>query len=455
MSQGMRDFIRGPIFWILIFVIVIVAAGAGLIILNLMEEEPDGYVTPPLVDTTPVPGDVTVTDGDQTGLTISLSEGRELPDSIVPVAVATGEPLTQEEIDAILARLPSLDLEPGDVLDFRLPEDSLPPPRTGETIEEIFPILDGGAPVQVITGPLEVLRYAPEGEIPIAPFVNVTFNQPMVPLTTIEDLAAMDVPVIIEPELPGTWRWLGTKTLTFQYDSELIDRLPMATEYTVTIPAGIESATGSTLEETVEFTFNTPPPTLISYYPSYDPQPLDPIIFVAFDQRVDPQAVLETIRVTADGREVDIKLATEEEIEEDKTVSRLSEGAGESRWLAFRAWEDLPAASHISIRIGPGTPSAEGPLVTQSAQNFSFETYAPLRIEDHGCSWRHDDCRPLEPLFIRFNNPIDHLVYDDSMLRIEPELAGASVSIFGDTLVISGATVGQSSGSGSHPPNRS
>jgi hypothetical protein len=55
------------------------------------------------------------------------------------------------------------------------------------------------------------LRYAPEGEIPIAPFINVTFNQPMVPLATVEDLAQEDVPVIVVPDLPGTWRWVGTR----------------------------------------------------------------------------------------------------------------------------------------------------------------------------------------------------------------------------------------------------
>ena len=39
--------------------------------------------------------------------------------------------------------------------------------------------------------------------------------------------------------------------MTFEYDSELIDRLPKATEYRVTIPAGTKSATGGTLAETV------------------------------------------------------------------------------------------------------------------------------------------------------------------------------------------------------------
>jgi uncharacterized protein YfaS (alpha-2-macroglobulin family) len=444
MSQGIRDFLRRPAFWILVIVAVALAAVAvGLIVSRLMGDDSDGYVIPPLVEPTAGPGDSSVSDDEQPGLTIELSEGQEQPEIVEPLPIATGEPLTNEEIEAILARLPALDIEPGDVLDFRLPEDSLPPPLTGETIDEVFPVLDGGAPEQVVTGPLEVLRYAPEGEIPIAPFVNVTFNQPMVPLTTLEDLTAEDVPVIIEPDLPGTWRWLGTKTITFQYDSDLIDRLPMATEYTVTVPAGTESASGSLLAEAVEFSFNTPPPSLVSYYPSYDPQPLDPIIFVAFDQRVDPDAVLETIQVTADGQEVSIKLASQEEIDGDEMVSRRVERAQEGRWLAFRPREDLPTASDVTVRIGPGTPSAEGPLLTQSTQSFSFETYAPLRIEDHGCSWRRDDCQPLTPLFIRFNNPIDHLAYDDSMLRIEPELAGASVSIFGDTLVISGATVGQ------------
>jgi len=443
MGQGMRDFLKRPDFWILIVVVVLAVGSGVLIVRSLTADEPEGYVSPPLVATTAAPGDEPTVDGEQPGLTIELSEGQEKPDSVVLLPVSTGEPLTDDEIDAILARLTALEVEPEDVMDFRLPEESLPPPLTGETIDEIFPARDGGAPVQVITGPLEVLRYAPVGEIPIAPFVNVTFNQPMVPLTTLEDLAAGDVPVVIEPDLPGTWRWLGTKTITFQYDSELIDRMPMATEYTVVVPAGTQSATGSTLEDEVLFTFNTPPPTLVSHYPSYDPQPLDPIMFVLFNQRIDPEAVLETIQMTADGEDVSIKLATDDEIEADKVVSGMVERAGESRWLAFRALEELPADSDISIRIGPGTPSAEGPLVTQSTQSFGFQTYAPLRIEDHGCSWWGDECRPLEPLFIRFNNPIDHLAYEESMLRIVPELAGASVSVFGDTLVISGATAGQ------------
>jgi uncharacterized protein YfaS (alpha-2-macroglobulin family) len=119
------------------------------------------------------------------------------------------------------------------------------------------------------------------------------------------------------------------------------------------------------------------------------------------------------------------------------------DNVGQGRWLAFLPQEPLPADTPISVSVRPGTPSAEGPLVTQEEQNFNFYTYAPLRIDHHGCSWSEDKCRPLSPFFIRFNNPLDMDNYQDSMLRIVPELPGATVNIFGDTINIRGASKGQ------------
>ena len=113
------------------------------------------------------------------GLTINLSDGGAQPEEVVPLPVAHGEPLSLEEINNILLRLPPLQVDPDDRQAFRLPEEVLPPPRTGETISEIFPLPPEATPPEVAEGPLEVLRYSPEGDVPIAPFVNVTFNQPM------------------------------------------------------------------------------------------------------------------------------------------------------------------------------------------------------------------------------------------------------------------------------------
>ena len=377
-------------------------------------------------------------------MTVRLSEGQAQPYTAQTLGETVGEPMTEEEIEAIFARLPTLPASEEDQTDFKLAGDPIPPPRTGETIEQTFPAEESATPPETEeTGPLEVLRYSPEGEIPLAPFLSVTFNQPMVPLGTLEDLAALDVPVQIEPALEGTWRWLGTKTLTFEYDSELIDRLPKATVYRATVPAGTKSVTGGVLAEAVEWTFSTPSPVAVTMHPSYSPQSREPLFFVAFDQRIEAEAVLETIQVTAGGQAAQVVMASDEEIKKNSQVSQMVKYAQEGRWLAFRAVESLPADTSIVVTIGPGTPSAEGPLVTQQAQSYSFSTYAPLRIDWHGCSWSESPCQPLTPFSIRFNNPIDPNVYQENMLVVEPEIPGVVVNIYGNTVEIQGATQGQ------------
>ena len=102
-------------------------------------------------------------------------------------------------------------------MELNLPKDTLPAPRPGKTIKESFPPPPAPALApEVATGPLEVLRYAPEGDVPLAPNLSVTFNQPMVALTGIGDLAKQDVPVKLSPQPDGQWRWVGTKTLVFE-----------------------------------------------------------------------------------------------------------------------------------------------------------------------------------------------------------------------------------------------
>jgi len=199
----------------------------------------------------------------------------------------------------------------------------------------------------------------------------------------------------IRVPLPNGLSKDASMTLTFEYDSELIDRLPKATEYKVTVPAGTKSETEGLLAESVSWTFRTPPPKIVTTYPDNSPQPLAPIFFIAFDQRIDPAAVLRTISVKAGSQDIGIALAHQTEIDKDERVSQLIKDAPEGRWLAFRAAQSLPPETSVSVSIGPGTPSAEGPLTTTGAQSFNFSTYAPLRIEEHRCYGYNDRCPPL------------------------------------------------------------
>ena len=117
--------------------------------------------------------------------------------------------------------------------------------------------------------------------------------------------------------------------------------------------------------------------------------------------------------------------------------------ASEGRWLAFRAVEPLPADTRSPVTVGPGTPSAEGPLVTTEAQSFSFRTYAPLRIDDHGCSWSAATLPPLTPFYIRFNNP--HRRQQATariMLPSSRNCPARRSTCIGNTLQIQGASKG-------------
>jgi uncharacterized protein YfaS (alpha-2-macroglobulin family) len=429
----------------LIGIFVVVCLGGLALLLNRFA--PGLFRVPGPEATIPVQGgtssqtdDTSSAQGGQTKMNILLSEGQSQPEQVERPPLATGDPLSEEEIARILARLPGLEPGSAQQVEFKLPTELLPPPRPGETVRDAFPPLETNIPPVTggEAGPLEVLRYAPQGEIPIAPFISITFNQPMVPLGTLADLALRDVPVVIEPSLPGTWRWLGTKTLTFEYDSDLVDRLPKATEYRVTVPAGIKSMSGNTLAQAVTWTFTTPPPKVTATYPYDTPTPLDPLFLIAFDQRIDPTAMLSFITVEAGGREVAVRLASEEEAAQEN-ILRHPEG----RWLAFKAAQPLPADTRVTVTVRAGAPSAEGPLVTREAQSYSFSTYAPLRIEEYGCAWYGDKCPPLTPFYIAFNNPIDPQTFSEGMLRVEPQIPGASVSLHGNTLNIHGQTSGQ------------
>lgn len=414
---------------------------------NLPQSNPpagnNGQQIPVDVGLTATPGDESTMDdnGDQP---MTLGEGQSQPQGAQILPTAAAEPLTDAEIDAILSRLPTLPPDESNTADFKLAQGLLPPPRSGETVQQPFPPVSTPESINLpVAGPLEVLRYSPEGEIPVAPFISITFNQPMVPLTTLKDLSKEEIPAQIEPDLPGIWRWVGTKTLTFNYDSALIDRLPKSTAYQVTVPAGTRSQTGGVLNQAVTWTFTTPTIKLTDRYPEGISQPRNPLIYLAFDQRIDPAAVLKTITVTADSKSVPTRLSNETDWKRNSVVNQLVKQSLEGRWMVVQAVDELPQDANILVNIGPDSPSAEGPLKTAETQSFSFHTYAPLKVMEHGCSWGGKECRPVTPFFIRFNNPLDASVFQEGMLKITPELPGISANIIGDTITIQGETKGR------------
>jgi uncharacterized protein YfaS (alpha-2-macroglobulin family) len=380
---------------------------------------------------------------EETGLRFRLSEAPEQPEARPVSKVAATTPLSDAETESILKRLPPIKTDPADETTFALRDKSLPPPRTGVTLLQPFPAANALArPEQKTGGKLEVVRYSPEGEVPIAPNLSITFSEPMVAVTSQEE-AAQNVPVKLSPEPPGKWHWIGTRTLLFEPDA----RFPMATQYSVTVPAGTKSANGATLGQTKSWIFTTPAPTVKNFYPAkLTVQRRDVLMFAEFDQRIDPNVVLKHLSIEAGNHSVRLRLATPEEIEKDKEVRELVKKAQADRWLAFRATaangkvaNALPAAATVSVSLIAGTPSAEGPRTTQKTETFAFTTFSPLRLVKSGCGYDYQQsCGPETNWQVEFNNPIDSVQLKESQVRVEPPLDDLKLSANGNALSIDG-----------------
>jgi len=375
--------------------------------------------------------------GPDQGLDFTLREGRPASETRERLPVPPAAALGEREVKALLARLPALVQDTEDLKEFALRPASQPPPKTGATVLATFPTRSPmGTPSVVKPGALTVLRHSPDGEVPVAADLSVTFSQPMVALTSRTALKAAEVPVKLTPATPGEWQWVGTRTLVFRPTG----RFPMATEYRVDVPAGTPAASGAKLSQGTAFNFATPAPKLLSSSPS-GTTTRTPKIFLAFDQRVDPASVLPAIRLQTRGGELaPLRLVTLAEARKDKDLNGLIESAEDGRWLVVQPTRALPPDSDIDVVLAAGLPSAEGPRKTTTPQTFRFHTYGALKLQAAECGWGQPDCQPGVPFRFTFTNPIDAKRFKKAWVRVEPAIPGLTIAAYGNEVHVQGAT---------------
>ena len=463
---------RFPLALLLLIALVASACSGG------GSADPDSQTTPILNERAPV-GQVSTDSLDSlpfeevlsssTGLQVRLSDGAPAPqvDTGSDTAVVVGQTLTETEVDEILGRVGAVsDLRTeaaAEQVDVNRPAETLLPPTVETRTDLTFPP-DANSPLvpdSSADGPLEVLRVQPEGDVDIAPFISITFNEPMIPLSTLNQLDQLDVPVQITPSretlaergFVTRWRWLGTRTVRLEAvpsggidevgrgGNDSLDRLPGSTEFTITVPAGTESVNGATLQTAQDFSFTTRSPEPVWVAGLNDRMGLTPVLAVEFDQRVQPEAAIEAIEFES-GEVTSVRLATDEEV-----ADALSDPTSDLRWIEatpdrviyITPTESLDANTAVRLRVGPGVPSLEGPLVGTTRLTETGRTFPPLQFEGDGCN---GGCVPLQPLVTRFTNQIDVDVFDPTWVTISPELPGARVEVSGNAVVVRGATSG-------------
>jgi uncharacterized protein YfaS (alpha-2-macroglobulin family) len=350
------------------------------------------------------------------GLRFKLSPANELGPTSAPQANAT--PLSEAEMQPLFKALPALKSDKDDRKPLALRPASQPPPKLAGSLKQPFPAPAAPErPPVVPEGPLQIVSCSPQGSVEMAPQLQITFNQPMLALS--DDNEPGDVPVKLTPQPKGRWRWLGTQTLMFQPEV----RFPMATRFELEVPAATASASGAKLKENRHFSFQTPALELKGRSPEGGGQGLQPLLFLEFNQDIQPHQVAPMLKLRGNSEEIPIHQASREQILKDEDIQARVQQAGEKRSLVMALGHKLSPGQAYAVELPVGLPSAEGPLGTEKSQSFSFATYDPLRVEEH-----EQEIRPDQAFRIPFNNELDQAKLDQKWVRVIPEVPGFKVT---------------------------
>ncbi len=161
-------------------------------------------------------------------------------------------------------------------------------------------------------GYLRVVQFLPENnaqDIDPTSAVMVSFNRPVVPLGA--DPASLPAGFSIAPTSQGQGEWLNTSTYIF-YPKPALDA---GTTYTVQVNPDLKSTDGSPLDQTVDWSFSTALPELLSVDPSTETSwRLDPKVIMTFNQPMLRSSVESHFSMLLpDGRPVAGKFSWEED----------------------------------------------------------------------------------------------------------------------------------------------
>jgi uncharacterized protein YfaS (alpha-2-macroglobulin family) len=231
--------------------------------------------------------------------------------------------------------------------------------------------------------------------------LKARFDRPMVgPEALGHDV--VDVPMRLEPKLPGRYRWLDARTLAFIPAQPP----PRSTRFEAEVPAGTTALDGTGIAKPSRWSFETE--RLRVSFPARGVSPPekwatpDQAVALAFNQPVRVRDVEKRCAYLADG---------------GKRTDATIDGTGETAETRerFRAvpHEPLALATRYRFQCGAELTGAEGPLGIlvgggdggPPANEVAFETYGPFAVA--AVTPRGGDVSPDDnSIVVRFSNPI-------------------------------------------------
>ncbi len=267
----------------------------------------------------------------------------------------------------------------------------------------VLSYLPGTVTSQQTNEPLRVLSATPSGATETrdqSHAIVVIFNKAMVPLQEVP-VGEGSGPLVIEPQIKGRYRWLGTTTLTFWPN----DTLPYATAYTARVPAGTKALDGSTLSQDYTWTFETPRPQLIRTLPRDNATYIRPEtkIYLQFNEPMDPSRAAPYISIMKSNGTVLMTVPSQVRYPTGDELDKFGWDNLAKNILLVVPTDKLEGGSKYFVQLKAGLPGVVGNLGLAADKVITFSTPGDFKFE--GLS--SESIRPDGALTLVFSNPVD------------------------------------------------
>jgi uncharacterized protein YfaS (alpha-2-macroglobulin family) len=231
--------------------------------------------------------------------------------------------------------------------------------------------------------------------------IFVIFDHPMVPLESLSDKPYPSL-IQLEPQVPGIFRWLNPKTLSFIPKN----RLPYSTEFKAVIQAGTSSFEGYSLKNDFSWKFRTVLPRLEKHFP-YNKQKwlsLDTQVLMTFNIPISNKKAdnfISFLKIDKLNQETSLDFSIKSPSEELLKENRIK--STPENVLLLTPKNKLEPETKYFVEIKSGLQGKEGDLGTSKSKIFEFETFSKFEFKELDVKKPHN---PFDALLIKFSNPV-------------------------------------------------
>ena len=269
----------------------------------------------------------------------------------------------------------------------------------------------------------------------LAPFLNVTFNQPMVPLGTLEQLTAPMCPCTLTPHCPASGSGSARRLSPSSTQEMRASGFPWRPNTSSKCLPERSPPLVASLPKACAGPSRRPPPRVLRSEPSHGPSASRPAALCRL--RPANRSRGRTRHRPGYRRRPNLSRCGSPPTKKSRptrTFDNLFESSGDEPLACLPLRRTVPGRHDRRRQRRPGLRRLQRDRSPpQQVQSYSFRTYAPLRIDRHRCGYYDNavDCPPLTPFEIVFNNPLDLDAFDESWIGVQPEIPGQVIEVFG------------------------